>query len=93
MTKDHTILIRTYKKENTICFDVKDNGCGMDEETRGQLFNPMFSSKGGKGTGLGLLVTGKLIEEHRGNIHVDTDLGAGSTFTIELPIDTANAVD
>lgn len=93
ISKDHTILIRTYKKESTICFEVKDNGCGMDEKTREQLFNPMFSSKGGKGTGLGLLVTGKLIEEHKGSIHVDTDPGAGSTFTIQLPIDTANAVD
>ena len=70
-----------------------DNGCGMDEDTRGQLFNPMFSSKGGKGTGLGLLVTGKLIEEHKGSIQVKTDPGAGSTFTIQLPSETENAVD
>lgn len=93
LDKEHTIEIRTSKNKDTISLAVEDNGCGMDDKTIEQLFDPMFSSKGGKGTGLGLLVTGKLIEEHKGSIHVDTNLGAGSTFTIQLPLDTANAVD
>ena len=93
-SKNHQIFIRTYKSEDkNICFEVEDNGCGMDDEIRRQLFNPMFSSKGGKGTGLGLLVTGKLIEEHKGNIEVKTSPGAGSTFIIQLPLDNANMVD
>lgn len=93
VSKDHEINIRTYLQNSAVCFEVKDNGCGMNEETREQLFDPMFSSKGGKGTGLGLLVTGKLIEEHKGKIQVETDLGAGSAFTIQLPHDAADAVD
>ena len=64
---------------------VKDNGIGMDEETRTRLFTPMFSSKGGRGTGLGLLVTKKLVEEHKGTIDIDTSLGYGSVFTMRLP--------
>jgi two-component system NtrC family sensor kinase len=92
-SKDHRIQIKTYTRDNSVCFEVKDNGCGMDQSTQEQLFTPMFSSKGGKGTGLGLLVTGKLIEEHKGTIHIDTEFGAGSAFTIKLPRDGANAVD
>ncbi len=92
-SKKHGVTIKTYKTDSAVCFDVSDNGCGMDENTREQLFNPMFSSKGGKGTGLGLLVTGKLIEEHHGSIHIETDPGTGSTFTIQLPLDTENLVD
>ncbi|NOX35778.1 MAG: response regulator [Deltaproteobacteria bacterium] len=90
-SKKHEVRIKTYKDKNKmICFEVKDNGCGMDKDTRKQLFDPMFSSKGGKGTGLGLLVTGKLIEEHNGVIKTETSLGNGSTFTIKLPCKKPN---
>src|SRR3989339_1622186 len=59
VSKKYEVTIKTYKDENNmICFEVRDNGCGMDDNTRKQLFTPLFSSKGGKGTGLGLLVTG-----------------------------------
>lgn len=86
VTKKHKVEIKTFKdKNNLYCFSVEDNGCGMDENTVKQLFNPMFSSKGGKGTGLGLLVTGKLVEEHKGTIDSQTRLGEGSSFTIRLP--------
>ena len=94
ISKKHEVRIKTYVDDNNFfCFEVKDNGCGMDENTQKQLFNPMFSSKGGKGTGLGLLVTGKLIEEHRGVIETKTSPGDGSTFTIRLPYEKANTVD
>ncbi|MCG8688483.1 MAG: response regulator [Desulfobacterales bacterium] len=77
--------------ENTLCLKVEDNGCGMDEETQSQLFNPMFSTKGGKGTGLGLLVTAKLIEEHKGRIDIQSQLGKGTCFAIRLPFEPVAA--
>jgi two-component system NtrC family sensor kinase len=83
--KPHAVTLKTYNHDEFICFEVADNGCGMDDEIKKQLFDPMFSSKGGKGTGLGLLVTSKLIEEHNGRIEVETQLGQGSVFTIKLP--------
>jgi signal transduction histidine kinase len=80
------VEIRTGKNEQgAAVFEIEDNGCGMDEITRSKLFTPMFSSKGGKGTGLGLLVTKKLVEEHQGTIDIDTRLGYGSVFTVTLP--------
>jgi len=94
VSKKHEVTIKTYKDENNmICFEVRDNGCGMDENTQKQLFTPMFSSKGGKGTGLGLLVTGKLIEEHKGSIDIETSPGNGSTFRIKLPCERPKALD
>ncbi|WP_022668925.1 ATP-binding response regulator [Desulfospira joergensenii] len=92
-TKDFKILIKTYTEKGWLCFDVKDNGCGMDDEIRAGLFNPMFSSKGGKGTGLGLLVTGKLVEEHKGRIDTESSPGQGTTFTIRLPLAESEAVE
>ncbi|MCM2286345.1 MAG: response regulator [Desulfobacula sp.] len=94
ITKKHEVKILTHiDKNHMICFEVEDNGCGMDEDTRKKLFTPMFSSKGGKGTGLGLLVTGKLIEEHKGVIEIETSPGVGSTFRIKLPYTKVKSVD
>ena len=57
----------------------------MSDEVRANLFESFFSTKKGKGTGLGLLVTRKLIEEHKGKIDITSELGKGTTFTIRLP--------
>ncbi len=93
-SKKHIVEVKSYVDTNNYFgFEVIDNGCGMDKDTQKQLFNPMFSSKGGKGTGLGLLVTGKLIQEHNGVIETVSSPGVGSTFTITLPYEKANAVD
>ncbi len=87
--KDFKILIKTYlDRDNMFCVDVKDNGSGMNKETQKKLFTSFFSTKGGKGTGLGLLLTKKLIEEHRGTISARTNLGKGTCFTIKLPCGT-----
>ena len=69
----------------TIIFEVSDNGCGMDEEVKRKLFTSFFSTKGGKGTGLGLLVTQKIVKEHGGTIEVKSKQGEGSTFTVKIP--------
>ncbi|MCP4022710.1 MAG: response regulator [Desulfobacteraceae bacterium] len=90
-SKKHKIMIKTYqKKDNRLFLEVEDNGCGMTQETKEQLFDPLFSTKGGKGTGLGLLVTQKLIEEHKGRIETATQLGKGTTFTIQIPYKSSN---
>ena len=78
------------EKGNIIRFEVKDNGAGMSDEVRANLFESFFSTKKGKGTGLGLLVTRKLIEEHQGKIDITSKLGEGTTFTILLPYKEAS---
>jgi PAS domain S-box-containing protein len=93
--KEHRVIVETtMQKDAWIRFAVRDNGSGMSEEVRSKLFASFFSTKGAKGTGLGLLVTGKLIEENRGTIDVDSTEGEGTCFTIRLPIDgKANPTD
>jgi len=89
LSKKFLIQVRSYTEAgNILSLEVEDNGCGMNEETLGRLLDPMFSSKGGKGTGLGLLVTGKLVEEHKGRIDLKSELGKGTCFTIRLPFET-----
>ncbi len=70
---------------------VSDNGQGMTQRTMNQLFEPFHSTKGMRGTGLGLVVTKKIVDEHRGRIQVESTRGEGTTFTIELPIAPADA--
>ncbi len=65
---------------------VKDTGQGMDKKTLANLFSKFFSTKGSKGTGLGLPVTAKIIKEHKGEIEVNSSLGIGTIFSIMLPI-------
>jgi len=65
---------------------ISDNGCGISEENIRNLFNIFFSTKGSKGTGLGLAVTHKIIDEHNGSINAESELGRGTTFTIRLPM-------
>lgn len=77
------------QKDNTIKFEVSDNGIGMTQETAAMLFSQLFSEKGQKGTGLGLLVTEKIVQENGGTIEVDSELGKGSIFTICLPFKEA----
>jgi len=84
--KDHRVQVTTRREtDGALTFQVSDNGCGMNEAVRRQIFASLFSTKGSKGTGLGLLVTQKIVQEHGGTITVDSGLGKGSTFVIRLP--------
>ena len=64
---------------------VRDTGPGMPEEVKAKLFTVFFSTKGSKGTGLGLPVSRKIVEEHGGRLEVESELGKGTTFAISLP--------
>jgi len=83
-----TVIIATGTADNgdTLTVSVSDNGCGISEADRDNLFKVFFSTKGSKGTGLGLAVTEKIISEHGGTIHVASEHGHGTTFTFRLPV-------
>jgi signal transduction histidine kinase len=84
--KDHRITVKTtLEQKGSIRFEVHDNGMGMEDDVLKQLFTALFSTKGGKGTGLGLLITQKLVQEHDGHMDVTSHPGKGSVFTIRLP--------
>ncbi len=84
--KSLEIAVRSHKVDGwAVEYQVEDNGCGMDEETRKKVFNNFFSTKGSRGTGLGLMITKKLITEHSGVIDLASEKGKGTTFFIRLP--------
>lgn len=70
-----------------VCIQVRDDGCGIPAEHLNRLFDPFFTTKPvGKGTGLGLSLAYSIIEQHHGQITVDSTPGEGAEFTITLPI-------
>lgn len=64
---------------------VEDNGPGIPQEQMADLFSPFVSSKKGRGTGLGLPVTQKIVKEHGGEVLVESEAGQGTRFLLELP--------
>jgi signal transduction histidine kinase len=84
--KDHTITFGVRQDREDIVFTVRDNGIGMDLETREKAFSLFYSSKGKKGTGLGLFIANKFIGQHGGSIHIDSVKNQGALFTIRIPI-------
>jgi signal transduction histidine kinase len=84
--KKGTIRIHTRSQNGHVVVEVKDNGCGMSENTLRQIFDPFFTTKRAKGgTGLGLAIAFRIIEEHKGTISVGSEIGVGTTFTIKIP--------
>jgi len=72
--------------EAGISLQVVDTGRGMSKELQEQIFKQFYSTKGSRGTGLGLGITQKIIREHGGTIQVESEPGKGSCFTILLPL-------
>ncbi len=79
------LVLRTRMTSGRVALDLIDNGCGMDSKTLTRAFDAFYSTKSG-GSGLGLPTTRKIIEAHEGTLHVQSDVGRGTQFTIELPV-------
>jgi len=86
--EDSYVIIRTRlnKERESIEIIVEDNGAGMSPEVQKKIFNLFFSTKADRGTGIGLSVTRKVIEKHHGRIDVESVLGKGSKFIVQLPL-------
>lgn len=72
---------------------IEDNGLGMDAETREKIFTLFFSSKGKKGTGIGLFISNQTIEQHGGAIEVESELSKGTRFIITVPRQVPRRID
>lgn len=83
---DHLVEIRTRRgKDGSTVIEVADNGVGIDKELKEHVFEDFFTSKGDKGTGLGLMVTQKILREHGGQITFRSRPGQGTTFVASFP--------
>lgn len=82
-----TLEILSRVEAQEIRISVRDNGRGMDPGVLSRIFEPFFTTKGqGEGTGLGLAISQKIVEEHGGQLEVQSEPGVGSRFTIRLPL-------
>jgi len=79
------LVVRTSEVGGNVALYLIDTGCGMDERTASRMFDAFFSTKPG-GSGLGLPTTAKIIESHGGRITVQSEIGRGTQFTVELPV-------
>ena len=84
MPRGGQLVVRTYLTPEGVALDLIDNGPGLDEPTRGRIFEAFFSTRSG-GSGLGLPTARKIVEAHGGRIDVLSELGHGTQFTIKLP--------
>ncbi len=81
-----TIAAQPGDDGKSVTIAVADNGPGISPEAKDKLFQAFHSTKASKGTGLGLAVTKKIVDEHRGAIDIKTEAGKGTTFAISLPV-------
>jgi len=80
------ISIKTYTKDECVCVDIADTGCGIAAEHITQIFDPFFSTKPvGQGVGLGLSISYDIVRRHGGKIIFTSKVGEGTTFTVMLP--------
>ncbi len=77
--------VEAFEKDGVVIYEVADNGCGMDYAVKQKVFTNFFTTKGLGGTGLGLLMTKKIIQEHGGVIEYESEPGQGTVFRIRLP--------
>jgi signal transduction histidine kinase len=88
------ICISTFAENGRVLIRISDTGEGIPKENIPKIFDPFFTTKEvGKGTGLGMNVVYNIIKKHNGTIDVDSEIGKGSTFTIQIPIDQVFAND
>jgi PAS domain S-box-containing protein len=83
--KGNEVLLEVREGRGKLIFEVSDNGGGIDYEIKKKIFTTFFTTKGGEGTGLGLLTTRKIVQEHGGKIIVDSKPGQGARFRMEFP--------
>jgi signal transduction histidine kinase len=80
-----TIRVGTSEDKERLELQVSDTGAGIPPEARDKVFDLFFSTKSSKGTGLGLAVTKKIVQEHGGSITFTTEVNEGTTFLVGLP--------
>lgn len=85
LTIGGTITVKTYMKKDSVIVEISDTGHGISEKDLPFIFSPFYTTKSG-GTGLGLTIANRIIEEHKGRIEVESVSGKGTTFRIFIPL-------
>lgn len=89
--EEEFLTVKTWSIDDKVFISIKDSGTGMTEEVKNKIFEPFFTTKDiGEGTGLGLSIVFGIIEKHKGNIEVISQLGEGTEFIITLHTNLPN---
>ena len=80
------ITLTTEKQDSSLVLKIQDTGSGISEDEQSHIFEPFYSTKEGRGTGLGLSISYGIIQDHGGDIEVESELDKGTTFSVILPI-------
>jgi two-component system NtrC family sensor kinase len=79
--------ITTKAEDSMVIATVRDNGCGIPPEARGNIFEPFFTTKSaGEGTGLGLSISHEIISSYEGDITFESEINQGTTFILRFPL-------
>jgi signal transduction histidine kinase len=79
------LKISTFKSDNMLKIEFTDTGKGMTDAIKSKIFEPFFTAGKKHGTGLGMAIVKKIVEDHQGKIEIESELGKGTTMRIELP--------
>jgi PAS domain S-box-containing protein len=93
MPKGGTLTLRTKLSGKNVCVEVADTGTGMDEETRRRCLEPFYTTKGERGTGLGLAMVYGIMQRHNADLEIESEPGKGTTIRLIFPIATSVVTD
>jgi signal transduction histidine kinase len=79
------VRVATSKTDNAVSIEVSDHGIGMDEDTASRAFEPLFTTHA-RGTGLGLAVVRKIVQEHGGSVSLESQSNHGTKVTVLIPL-------
>lgn len=88
----NVVSLRLRPAGDFVRLEVEDNGSGIPQDVLGKIFDPFFTTKAHGGTGLGLAISKQIIEEVQGRISVESEVGRGTRFTVELPVASVTKV-
>ena len=84
--KQGAIVFRTFQRDKQVVVEISDTGTGMSEAVKARCMEPFFSTKTEHGSGLGLGIVYGIVRRHEGDIHIDSELGKGTTISVSLPM-------
>jgi two-component system NtrC family sensor kinase len=90
MPQEGNLWISTHASAEWIELVIRDDGIGIPDEHLAHIFEPFYTTKESGGSGLGLAISQNIVERHGGQIEVNSAVGQGTTFRIELPVDSQN---
>jgi len=92
MSDGGRLSVTIRQEASDVIITVSDTGCGISEEIKDRIFTPYFTTKE-TGTGLGMAITAQIIEEHGGEISVDSEEGVGTTVVVKLKAAADGEID